>query len=71
MKKQKQKPAKQKDQNLKILFEDIASHRREVKEIEALTFQQLMGVQKRIAAELRKKGKVMADESEDDSPEEE
>ncbi|HLD06526.1 MAG TPA: hypothetical protein VJC16_03255 [Candidatus Nanoarchaeia archaeon] len=70
----KAKRAQQKkDQDLKILLEDIASHRQEVREIEALTFQQLMGVQKRVAAELAKKHKVrtMDEDSEEDSPEEE
>lgn len=44
-----------KNQNLSIIFEDIISHRREVKEIEELTFKQLQNLRKRLEDAIRKK----------------
>lgn len=38
-----------KNQDLKIIFEDITSHKREVKEIEDLTFQQLLNLQNKVS----------------------
>ena len=44
-----------KNQNLKIILEDIISHKREVKEIEELTFKQLQNLRKRLDEAIRNK----------------
>src|SRR3989344_5930718 len=62
-----------KNQNLRVIFEDIVSHKREVKEIEELTFKQLQNLRKRLNNVIRKKVPVssFSYEGDEESKEEE
>lgn len=49
-----------KNQDLKIIFEDITSHKREVKEIEDLTFQQLINLKNKLTSVIKSKQPITA-----------
>ena len=54
------------NQNLKIIFEDITSHKREVKEIEELTFKQLQNLRKRLDSAITRKIPIPSFSNEED-----
>ena len=64
-----------KNQNLRVIFEDITSHRKEVREIEELTFKQLQNLRKRldtaILGKKRNPTSSFSDEEDEESKEEE